>query len=184
MMPTADDVAKIIIAASRETGADPAEVALGELDPKSPDRLCPFPLARARVYAVFAVSELFPILIKRKVARMCGVSPESAASFHSAYGQRLSNLPWYSREAYDRVLHAIPHADLFFDQESAPVSRYLPPSPSPSPNPNPPAEIERRPAESVGARPAPFAEPGKRELYRMLEQAASNTAKLKKPTDE
>jgi len=75
--PTADQVAALIVAACRETGASPIDVLSGEHDEyRNLSYELGYPISRARVYAAAAINEMFGC--GRAVSsRLCGVGKNS-----------------------------------------------------------------------------------------------------------
>lgn len=107
---TADDVARAIVAACRETGADPIQVA----DGTGPDGRPPteyVKIAHARILAAFSLNEAFGRYgSKSMIARAVGVRRfSSAGAFFSLYEQKKAKgeLEWMTREVMDRVIAAI-----------------------------------------------------------------------------
>ena len=105
--PTADQVARAIVAACRETGSDPIAVASGEMVLGGPHGN--LALSRARVYAAWALDELGFDCGAVAVARMCGVATCSEGSFLASVRHRFNHgkLSWFSRVVVDRVKMAI-----------------------------------------------------------------------------
>lgn len=104
-MPTADEVARAIVAAARETGADPIELASGARGNRHhPDIL------RARAYAAVALRSQFSDVDWKTIARVVGVwTPATAYSYLKTLDEQRERgyLDWWSVEAYDRVIQAI-----------------------------------------------------------------------------
>lgn len=117
-LPTSDQVGDVIVMACRFAGADPLAVASGKFDPKGSD--CPdlshLPIAvargvrhansRGRAYAAFALRQIFPLASKSALARMCGVSWNSAGAYYSAMDQRRAagELPWLDQVEIDKIV--------------------------------------------------------------------------------
>lgn len=98
----ADDIARAIVAGSKETGADPLDVALGNERSGG----CPIPkmqqISRARAYAGKALAAVFRTVPRPVVAKLIGVNRPSHGSFFTSLDARPT--PWWSENAYGRVL--------------------------------------------------------------------------------
>lgn len=123
MTITANDVARAIVAGAKETGADPIDAALG--NDRAPG--CYFlraqKISRARAYAGRALDRFFnhPVVTVARplIAKLIGVNKPSYGSFFGSLDAR--PLPWWSPEAYQRVISAV-EAGLVRQQSiSAPV---------------------------------------------------------------
>lgn len=108
MMPTAYEIAVAIVAACRETGAQPEAVVLGAEREHGgfPIRDAIF---RARAYAGRAIDRVFnrpTIAIARPdISRLIGVNkPSWSAFFPSIDGRQLS---WWDEDAFKRVVDAV-----------------------------------------------------------------------------
>lgn len=111
MILNADTVAIAIVAAARETGADPVAVASGQID-DSYGGGAAYPISRARSYAAVALHNLFygqcdfgsPIF-----ARMVGVSRKSEAAFFGGLDsrKRKGSAKWWDEKALERVRAAV-----------------------------------------------------------------------------
>ena len=96
-MPTADQVARAIVAAARETGADPVKVLreAGRVEERN-----------ARTYAAFALCRLFPDCRPSTIGRLVGSDhPPYAAIIVAKINA--DKFPWFKREALQRVLAAV-----------------------------------------------------------------------------
>lgn len=108
MMPTADHVARAIVAACKETGDDPIRTIQGGLGGTSR------PINRARHYAMHALLHVFQDLPRHTAARIVGSgSPVKFwnTSWHQIAKPRGGGLGhvagWFDDEAYARVITAI-----------------------------------------------------------------------------
>lgn len=112
VFPTADEVAVVIVAASRETGASPLDVATGQLDydggPHGPYR--DFPIARARYYAARTLAESFRVGAPA-CSRMCGVGTNSYHTFLPSTDHRIrtGKAQWFNANILKRVKRALVH---------------------------------------------------------------------------
>lgn len=99
---TADDVAHAIIAACRETGADPLQVGAG-LGGKDKSM---WPITRARVFASHALAELFPRHSRAAIAECCGVGRGRSANYFAECrsNRRAGGSSWFSDLALARVM--------------------------------------------------------------------------------
>lgn len=102
-MPTAEDVARALVAAARET----QEIGRLFVDLDSPDKL------RCRHYAMHALVHCFPGHPRAMYARLVGAPGKQPAKFYDnskmwviGSGNR-RRTPWWSESAYDRVIRAI-----------------------------------------------------------------------------
>lgn len=170
MMPTAHQIAVAIVAASRETGADPVGVIRGvERDPgKSVAEKQA--ITRARAYAARAMDRVFnrpEIAIRRSaIARYVGANKPSWESYFATLDCR--PLGWWSNETFKRVVDAVmdcePPQEQFAETAQAPTQAN-PPNPPPASsmaqrlNRNVARDPERRSPigtlEAGGFRPAP-----------------------------
>lgn len=108
-LPSADEVARAIVAAARETGADPLAVARGDLDPQGGFARSEHghKISRARAYAAYALLRVFggP---KQAIARMVGVKRDSATGYFQAIDRRGGMAQrWCVAVAFERVVAAI-----------------------------------------------------------------------------
>jgi len=102
---TAEDVACALVAASKETGADPVVVAMGVTNiggGKGGD----FSIAHARAYAALALAQVFPESGNDKVSRAVGAKSGAYVRQIEAQLGR-SNLAWWDCEAFARVREAL-----------------------------------------------------------------------------
>jgi hypothetical protein len=105
--PTSDQVALIIAAACRETGASPLDVLAGKFDDyRNPTHPHPqgYPISRARVYAAAAINEMF-YCGRAASSRMCGVGKNSEGS-HLAMVYS-GTAKWFSLDVLRRVASVI-----------------------------------------------------------------------------
>lgn len=101
--PTADDIARAIVAACRETGDDPLACASGA------------PSQRGRHYAMHALLHVFPKLSRTSAATVVGCPGKPAAfyinSWHQMVKPRASGIGhmanWWDDEAFGRVIAAV-----------------------------------------------------------------------------
>ncbi len=109
MMPTSKDVAVAIVAACRETGADPIEVATGGERRNGVQAQKLQAITRARAYAGRAIDKVFNRVergVQRpSIARMVGANKPSWFSFFSSLDAR--PLSWWDDEAFKRVVDAV-----------------------------------------------------------------------------
>jgi len=105
MMPTADEVAVAIIAAAKETGADPLAVASGERRRPGAGGLAE--IGRARYYAAWALHQVFDGASLPSISRMVGA--ESPQNFLGNVKAQLNNgkLKWWNNGVAQRVIVAI-----------------------------------------------------------------------------
>jgi hypothetical protein len=102
MNPTADDIAIAIVAACRETGEDPVEVAAGNWAHK-----------KARHYAMHALVHVFRATSPHRLAAYVGADhpkqfwANSHATIVRAKNGRKHAALWWDDVAYDRVIRAI-----------------------------------------------------------------------------
>ena len=108
MRPTADDIAHAIVAASRETGADPIAVVTGQLGIERGRRQT-WEISRARNYAGWALRKVFQDCPPGDLARMVGVGRASVNSFwgNIDFNLRNNRYKWWNAAAFDRVAAAI-----------------------------------------------------------------------------
>ena len=127
---TADVVARAIVAAARETGADPLAMASG-VDHQTygypvKDKLR---VSRARAYAGRALDRVFnqpEVTVARPViAKLIGANKPSCGSFFSTLDGR--TLPWWDKAAYQRVISAIEAGWVRPRPSSAPAATPEPP---------------------------------------------------------
>lgn len=104
--PTADQVAAAIVAACRETGADPIAVASGEKDDTraAPERK--YAVSRARAYAALAIREIFKENGPVAIARWVGAGTPSCYMTNVDRDVREARLKWWDAAAYQRVVAA------------------------------------------------------------------------------
>lgn len=148
--PTADDVARAILAACRETGEDPLAVASGKID------------QRARHYALNALKAIFPDARSRSISRMCG-GPAYAFYSYSRY-KVFRVAKWWDESAFERVLAAtstpilqgdeplplkigpLPPVDVARQEREAAFAALRPPCKQSAPVERPPPPVEPEPA--------------------------------------
>lgn len=170
--PTADDVARAIVAACRETGDDPIKTADGTALTAMRNKQ---KTNQARHYALHALVYVFPDLDRADAARMVGAPGHPKlywnASWHQVAKPRASGIGhmagWFDDGIFGRVIQAIGKE---------------PPAVRERPIATGPAQAAARPPAPIKA-PTITHAPGKRALYDMLAAAAQNTAKIKPPTD-
>lgn len=183
MMPTADQVARAIIAACRETGEPfPVETLGGNHQ------------ERWRHYAVHALHARFPSCAPSALGRMIGadsfVKPGYfyRSSLWHVLGQtphaRRGPVPWWSDEALDRVMRAIPPSEppkiaidpvVAVAAERNAAARF---SAYRQSRDGPTASKARPPARSDYFQPLPPPVGSKSALRAALRAAVVNTAKL------
>lgn len=103
--PTAMQIAAAIVAAAKETGANPEAVALGARGNRyHPDIL------RARAYAALALRACFEDFGKQSIARMVGAS--SWTTYIATLDEQMACgfLDWWDDKAFMRVVEAIERA--------------------------------------------------------------------------
>lgn len=103
-MPSANQVAWAIVAACRETGADPVAVAEGINVCGSRES------SRARSYAAYALNELFrcgPVAI----GRMVGSGAPSSFLSTLSWNLKKDKVRWWEDAAAERVIDAVKAAD-------------------------------------------------------------------------
>lgn len=102
-LPNADDVARAIVAACRETGEDPIKCATEEWH------------IRARHYAMHALLHTFPDLQRFAAARLVGCPGSAPGFWNKSWHQvakphhsgRSHSAKWWDEDAYGRVIAAI-----------------------------------------------------------------------------
>jgi len=107
MIPSANEVAAAIVAAARETGANPVEVLV------EPGRLLQVEeikaIGRARAYAAMALEKVFNrptvSISKTAIARMVGVAGFSCGGY--LHGLHNNPRKWWDVDAFNRVINAI-----------------------------------------------------------------------------
>lgn len=148
-MPTADEVARAIVAAARETDEDPIACAMGNGQ------------MRCRHYAMHAIAHAFPLMTSRTLATVVGFPGGSPEKF---YGNSLTMVvrpprhgkghmaKWWNDGAYDRVIRAI--------RGTAPALSALPVQRDPAPeetlmstDPNKPQDPNQNPKPADPNRP-------------------------------
>jgi hypothetical protein len=102
MMPTADQVAAVIVAAARETGTDPMKVPVWEVEH---DHLTSIPATRARTYAAIALRKLFPGCPMPVIGRMVGSTHPPYVSIVYTKVTK-GHFRWFDQEALRRVIAA------------------------------------------------------------------------------
>lgn len=163
-------VAVAIVAAAKETGADPAKVLCGWPPSGIPlaERLAH---SRARMYAATAIAAVLGVR-EAKAARLVGVSNASAPAYFQTIARNRDS--WWDAAAYGRVFAALL-------KEAGPVHR---PTAVETVKSVLEDERDRRPVMDrgsfggVGPRRDPPAPQSKADLLRGLAEAAANTAKL------
>ena len=142
-MVTADEVARAIVAACKETGEDPV-VCLGG-----------YVMIRARHYAMHALAHHHQDAKRSDLARFCGAPGKPEKFWDNSRRMVLTNKPhWWSEEAYGRVVAALsknPTAKVVEKTDIPPLKM----GPLPPVKPEPPkAKPEPARLESGGFRPA------------------------------
>lgn len=131
MNPTPSEIAAAIIAAARETGANPEEVVMGVVPGASVETM--HATSRARAYAGRALDRVFnrmQIVVPRpKIALWIGATKQSAGSFFTSLDGR--PLSWWSDEVFNRVVNAVMDAEPPADE----IARFQPPGEKPPPPP-------------------------------------------------
>ena len=94
--PTADQVARIIVAASKAEGEDPIAVASGRMR------------SRARVYAFLSLVHDFPKVRQVAIMLMCGAPAVNAASMaisavQIARGDQTKNAVWFDLDRMNAI---------------------------------------------------------------------------------
>lgn len=104
--PTADQVAAAIVAACRETGADPIAVASGHRDEvrSAPDRK--FAISRARAYAALAIREIFKENGPVAIARWVGSLSPACYVTNVDRDRKDGRYRWWDEAAFQRVVAA------------------------------------------------------------------------------
>lgn len=108
MLPTADDVARAIVAAARETGEDPIGCIRGEMG------------QRCRHYAMHALVHVFGDMPRDTAAQLVGCPGKPRYFWNNSWGQVVKpnwngrpKANWWDAAALSRVIKAIePPADL------------------------------------------------------------------------
>lgn len=100
--PTADDIARIIVAAFRMTQANPLDV-IARL-PRGQGNRHQRAITEGRGYAALAMRKLFPNLASKAIGRMVGV-PDDAGFVIKTYQQwQAGTLRWYDEIDFRRIL--------------------------------------------------------------------------------
>ena len=123
--PTADEAARIIIAAFRVTGANPLYVA-NKL-PRGNMAAYERSIIEGRAYAALAFRKLFPSVSARAVGRMVGLPDDANFAIDTAKLLALGKLRWYDQIDFDKILRncgVAPRApdQTVIDETAAPVS--------------------------------------------------------------
>lgn len=109
MMPTADEVATAIIAASEEMSVHPIEVFTGFERVERLHFRKAQNISRARAYAARAIDKVFNrpemVLARPSIARMVGVNEPSQAVFFASLSGR--PIPWWNDAVFKRVVDAV-----------------------------------------------------------------------------
>ena len=124
LFPTAEDVAVVIVAASRETGANPLRVASHQMDADCSPKA--YETSRARAYAAWALKSRFPDASATAISRMVGSNTPKV--YLSQLAQNRPRLSWWSKEASLRVKGAI-------DRHRRLAATSPAPRPEPAPRP-------------------------------------------------
>lgn len=188
----ADAIARAIVAASKETGADPLDVASGNERSGGYSIQGMRRVSRARAYAGCALDRVFnksEVTIARPViARLIGVNKPSQACYLSALDGR--PLPWFSGDVLGRVISAIEAGLVRPEPKIEPVATPEPPKPVQSstyPVQSPPKTIQRpEPRRLLSATSGPYVPVGRppRKDDDFLRQAVLNTQKLTPPPED
>ena len=211
--PTADEVARAIVAASREVGAKPIDVAEGASGVGRAARVEARQAAgRARSYAAKALAAVFTSYPRSRIAGFVGNRGLVRQSYFSALDQRIraGTVAWWNEAALARVVEAIrsgvmpPAAEAplmstvtarkVADSFRAPaVSRHAAQQPrpvaKPAPRREPDPEDDAEPVFDRGAlggvkrQQERPREMSKAEMAADLEQALRRTALMQKPED-
>lgn len=205
--PSADDVARAIIAACRETGGDPLLCAGAKRGARGQIE----GIARARHYALHALSAVFPDVPKVDLARMVGCmgKPQyfwknSMLNVFRPRAGRPHGAVWFAPAALARVVAAV-RTQLALAERMVEVSAYVAVAPPPDAVSIPrgrPAPLRPTVADALSEavasgsvfdrgrfgreklpRPAPVLS-SKAALREELRRAAENTARMPKPALE
>lgn len=144
MIPTAREVAAAIVAAARQTGADPIDVASGAERVAGCPTVKAHAIARARAYAARAIDRVFNRaefgIARPAIARLVGANkPSWGAFFSSLDGRQIS---WWDEAVFRRVVDAV------MDCEPEEKTQTYP-------NPRPPAEKPQADQRQAGGRVLP-----------------------------
>lgn len=104
MMPTADHIAIAIIAACRETGADPEQVAMGATNKAG--RHGDHSITHARAYAALALAAVFDCG-RPAIARMVGSRHPNAYMSGLDFARKRGDMRWWDDAAFMRVVTAV-----------------------------------------------------------------------------
>lgn len=182
--PTADIVAVAIVAASRETGANPLRVASGQRDAQiDPMR---YETSRARAYAAMALKASTGAGVVA-IGRMVGSGQPDVYLTGIAKRVATKKHAWWSALAMERVCEAVAEYrspsiswhdigtdGLLIQRPEPPTEPTNAPAPPPAPNATAPAPRPPRPAAS----------PGKHNLTEMLRDAVATTQSMTPPPEE
>lgn len=199
--PTSHEIAIAIVTASRRQGIDPIAVAEGQIDPPGDGKKKVFPISRARIYAAFALAEVFDEISEGRIARWCGAAKYGCASFFS----NKRGTKWLDQAEVTIVVAAIVRGsvppwiqdgekgDPVGTERGTAKTHDVPPSPPVMTHSSAPAKPKtlppEKPAKPVARAstgrvfvsdpdfrpPPPPTGPGKRSLESMLRDAVVNT---------
>lgn len=175
MTPTADHIARAVVAASKELECDPFLI-----DPaRRPRGLEAYnAAARLRSYAALALFEIFPDVGRTGISRC--VHAGSPDAFLSTLLRRIrfGECPWFSQAALDRIVASIQEIDppppdgpskpAEGDGEAVELPAFIPPRAPPEAPPG--ASLARR--LGLVSQSAP---PGRARAYDILHEAVKNT---------
>jgi hypothetical protein len=93
--PTAEQVGRVIVEASRITGCNPLDVA-GKVKstPRDPS------IARARAYAALVMEELFPENGSVSIAKMVGANSPDCYLSSFKHAMAKAGIPWWRDDVY------------------------------------------------------------------------------------
>lgn len=182
MRPTADHIARAIVAAARETGANPLSVASGELDAQGGRAFDGWIRSRARAYAGEALRRLFKDRSMTDLARFVGVSKQVAGAYFSSLDQRRqrpAGTPWWDDAALARVMAAVDVEEPDTTPRTSSPHYYEPKKrPEPKPEPFMIDEMTGRRRLTAGYPARPGAGSMQEKGDDFLRRAVENTAKL------
>lgn len=119
--PTADEIARIVIAASREFDIDPIKVVVGagpyDARRQRNEEALRSAIKRARAYAALALLELFPETPKAWISSYVGVVSTKTYLWNCEHARQIGKYQWWSEDAFKRVLGSLGGEDAGTDSQ-------------------------------------------------------------------
>jgi hypothetical protein len=190
MRPTADQIARAIVAASRECGVDPLAVARGDMD-RQHGQFVGYMTGRARHYAAEALRRQFKNVPMTEIAMWCGVRNRSSIkAYFSAKDQARASgkLVWWDEAVVVRVIEAIGTDSIDTAPRQSSPHFYYEPVRAVRREPEPAAVVidemtGKRRLSAVGSGFVTAGLPAPRR-DEFLRQAVENTARMQESGDE